>query len=157
MHPLVAVNDQSLVKCTVLRHDGGNIAPRDLVCRELRPGISPVVLLFDFSTSYTVQKAARINRLLSQIWKHVNEDEVLYQKLDYFVKKKGENDHARMTRFFKFIGPDDDTMAVLEKNLPGWLSNPESFWVRPRTTEWSAMSPRAEIVRSYIHTKRDDA
>jgi hypothetical protein len=112
---------------------------------------------FDFSASYTVQKAARLNKLLYHIHKHVNEDEVLSRKLDHLVKKKGENDQIRMARFLKFEGPDDDTIAVLQNNLVGWLCCPESFWMRPQTIESSSMSPRAEIVKSYIQTKRDDA
>lgn len=113
--------------------------------------------LFNVSAAYTFQKAAKINKLLSLIHGQVNEDEMLSRKLDYVVKKKGENDQTRMTRFFKFNGPDDDTVAVLGNNLTGWLCAPESFWIRPQTTGSSAMSPRGEIVKSYIQTKRDDA
>jgi len=119
---------------------------------ELQPQLSKQLSAGNFN-----QRAAQINKLLSCIYKYVNEDELLLQRLDYLVKKKGENDRTRMTRFFKFAGPDDDTIAVLESNLARWLSQPASFWVRPQSLTSSVMSPRAAIVKSYIHTERDDA
>jgi hypothetical protein len=79
--------------------------------------------------------------------------------LDYTVKKKGGNDQTRMARLLKFRGPDDDTLAVLENNIDGWMDSPESFWTRPPTRVMGLMNPppQEEIVSLFIQTKRDDA
>lgn len=62
-----------------------------------------------------------------------------------------------MAKFFALTVPDDNTLAVLQHGLNGWLQDPRTFWIRPGATSTASQIPPIEIVRSYIQTERDDA
>lgn len=87
----------------------------------------------------------------------LNAEEEISQKVHYQVKERGENDRKRLAKVFKFSGPDHDTVSVLSNNASVWLHSPESFWYHPNHASWDNVPIEAEVVGSYIQTKRDDA
>jgi hypothetical protein len=73
------------------------------------------------------------------------------------VKKRGDHDAARFSRFFDFDGPDKDTIVVLDDNLAHWLIEPQSFWIRPGSIDFAAVWTPIDIARGYVQADRDDA
>ena len=45
------------------------------------------------------------------------EDEGISKLVRYKVKERGENDRTRLAKIFEFMGPDDDTLNLLNSNI----------------------------------------
>jgi len=94
---------------------------------------------------------------LKEIHEVLSNDGDVSKKVKYHVKERGENDRNRLAKLFQFKGPDQDTQVILRNNFEAWKSCPESFWIGPVPAAVGTFIAEAEIVGSYIQTKRGDA
>lgn len=85
------------------------------------------------------------------------EDEGISKLVRYKVKKRGENDRTRLAKIFEFMGPDDDTLNLLNSNISAWTTDPAAFWMRPAPCFLGHIAAQAQIVGCYIQSERDDA
>ncbi|KKY27258.1 hypothetical protein UCRPC4_g01159 [Phaeomoniella chlamydospora] len=101
--------------------------------------------------------AARLSPLLKEIHGLMSCDNELSKMVGYSVKERNENDKKRLAKLLDYKGPDDDTLAVLEKHRDQWLRDPYSFWIRPSPRVIESLNPEVYIVGCYLQTHRDDA
>jgi hypothetical protein len=99
----------------------------------------------------------RINLALKEIRDVLTAEDAISKQVKYQIKERGENDRRRLTRLFNFSGPDDDTRSVLWNNATEWLQCPGRFWSHPKYANLGTVPIEAQVVGSYIQTKRDDA
>lgn len=55
------------------------------------------------------------------------------------------------------MGPDDDTLNLLNSNISAWTTDPAAFWMRPAPCFLGHIAAQAQIVGCYIQSERDDA
>ncbi|KIW58025.1 hypothetical protein PV05_02577 [Exophiala xenobiotica] len=103
------------------------------------------------------EKAAIINHILGEIHSVLAEDEDISKLVRYKVKERGENDRTRLAKIFEFMGPDDDTLNLLNSNISAWTTDPAAFWMRPAPCFLGHIAAQAQIVGCYIQSERDDA
>ncbi|KAK6421853.1 hypothetical protein LTR95_016761, partial [Oleoguttula sp. CCFEE 5521] len=72
------------------------------------------------------------------------------------IQRLGSREAARIPKFFKYSGPDLQTLRVLTINTRRWTQDPLSFWLNPSHPILSATSS-GQMVEFYMNAQCDDA
>ena len=110
------------------------------------------------SVSDSSKNARYLNSLLAQVRDLQLTEKPLFELVNFRIHEKGHNDRTRFERFFGFLGPDDETMRLLEGHGHEWCSQPLRFW------EFSSagrvdhnLRPEAQILGIFLRAERDGA
>ena len=69
--------------------------------------------------------------------------------------ESSNKDDERFAMFFEYKGTDEKTLSLLTRFYDQWLTDPLSFWYRPRSCGGfgRCRDPLADLVREYMETE----
>ena len=69
--------------------------------------------------------------------------------------ESSKKDDERFAMFFEYKGTDEKTLSLLTRFYDLWLTNPLSFWYRPRSCGGFSRcrDPLADLIREYMETE----
>lgn len=84
-------------------------------------------------------------------------DNHLSNYVNFEVKRKRQPNEQLAEKIRSYEGPDRDTKIVLQGNFSTWLAQPWLFWTTSKEEMCSDLDAQAQIVRSYVRARGDDA
>lgn len=93
--------------------------------------------------------------MLERIFEHLRQNQKLSKKLEFSITKKPDH-HKRLSKLFRYEGPDQATIEVLRAKQAIWISDPAKFWTVGQS-KYSFQDPLVEIVGCGLSLELDNA
>lgn len=96
--------------------------------------------------------------MLSEMKRIIQEQDGLAARIPFCIKEKGEKDKNQLNQLFKYQGPDQETLRVLNRHEDVWKQDPRQFWNTPLLSNSGRLTNvQVHIARYYLHSQDVDA
>jgi len=100
----------------------------------------------------------QLNQHLGYIRRLLEHDKELARHLGFRVQPKNHGDKNRLLKFTEYLGPDKDTLILLNTHAGNWYHQPLQFWENTLAMGHDvSVDPQEQIYQAFLQSTHDHA
>jgi len=100
----------------------------------------------------------QLDEHLGYIRRLLEHDKELARRLGFKVQPKNHGDKNRLLKFTEYLGPDNDTLTLLDTHAYNWYRQPLQFWGNSLAMGYDdSVDPQEQIYQAFLQSTHDHA